>query len=54
MISRLFEEARVEAGGAVDQDIDATEPVDRRPHGLFCLGAAGHVQRGAQQVVRRS
>ena len=37
---QLLEVARVEAGGVVDQHVDAAEPVDGGPHRRLGIGAA--------------
>jgi hypothetical protein len=48
---QLLEEARVEAGGVVDEHVDAAEAVDRGPDGGLSVLRAGHVELDGEQVV---
>jgi hypothetical protein len=51
---QLFEEAGIEAGGVVDEYIDAAESIDRGPHCRVGIRAARDVQLHRQQIVRLS
>src|SRR5204863_47794 len=46
------EVARVEAGGIVDQHVDAAEPLDRGPHRRLGIGAAGDVELDGHEILR--
>jgi hypothetical protein len=49
---QLLEVAGVEAGGVVDQHVDAAEALDRRPDRHLGIVRARDVELGDEQVVR--
>ena len=49
---QLLEVAGVEAGGVVDEHVDATEAVDGGANRGLGVGGAGDVERYSQQVAR--
>jgi hypothetical protein len=51
---QLLEEARLEAGGVVDEHVDAAEAVDGGLHRRLGVGAVGDVELDDEQIVRRA
>jgi hypothetical protein len=47
----LLEEPGVEVPGVVDEDVDAAEPVERRPHASIRVRRIGDVELDGEEIV---